>query len=78
MGRACVATDIGENRVDLDHGRAGVLAAPEPSALANAVRRLIANPSERITLGEAARQRALSSYAWPVLARQFVSALDLR
>jgi glycosyltransferase involved in cell wall biosynthesis len=78
MARAIVATDIGENRVDLDQGRAGLLAAPNPTSLAHAIDQLAADPALRAQLGAAARQRALSHYAWPVLAQKLATALALK
>jgi glycosyltransferase involved in cell wall biosynthesis len=77
MGRACVATDIGENRVDLDAGRAGVLVGVNPSSLAEGILRLVSDPAEGARLGAAARDRAVKHYAWPVLARRLASALGV-
>lgn len=75
MGRACVATDIGENRVDLDDGKAGALAAPNPRALADAIDGLAHSPAIRDLLGKRARARALQKYDWKVLARAMSAAL---
>jgi glycosyltransferase involved in cell wall biosynthesis len=73
MGRACVATDIGENRVDLDDGKAGALAAPNPRALADGIDGLAHSPAIRDAFGKRARARALQKYDWKVLA-SFMSA----
>jgi glycosyltransferase involved in cell wall biosynthesis len=70
MGRACVATAIGENCVDLDEGRCGVLVKHGPESLADGIERLCADPEVRHQLGSAARQRAEALYNWPLLARR--------
>jgi glycosyltransferase involved in cell wall biosynthesis len=75
MARACVATDIGENRVDLDHGSAGILVVPGAESLAGAITKLAENASERTRIGEAARARARSVYDWGKLARRMFDAL---
>ncbi len=75
MGRACVATAIGENVVDLDQGRCGVLAEPGAEALARAIGPLCEQPRLRAELGGAARRRARAVYDWRVLARRFTEAL---
>jgi glycosyltransferase involved in cell wall biosynthesis len=76
MARACVGTDIGENRVDLEHGKAGLLVDPAPEALAKAIARLAENAGERLRLGEAARARALEFYDWRRLAARMAEALE--
>jgi glycosyltransferase involved in cell wall biosynthesis len=75
MGRACVATDIGENRVDLDTGRVGLLVEPNAAALAAGIKRLIHDEAARAQFGSGARERAVSTYAWPILAKKFVAAV---
>jgi glycosyltransferase involved in cell wall biosynthesis len=77
MGRACVATAIGENVVDLDGGRCGVLARPGAEGLLEGVRQLVGNPDRRVQLGTAARERAVAVYDWPRLAERLVAALGL-
>lgn len=55
-GRAVIATDIGENRAVIEHGRSGVLVNPgDADALAGAAVRLLKDEKERQRLGEAAR-----------------------
>jgi polysaccharide biosynthesis protein PelF len=55
---AIVATDVGGVREAL--GDAGVLVNPrDPGAMAEAIRRLLTSPQERLRLGERARDRAL-------------------
>src|SRR5207302_8882096 len=70
MGRPCVATAIGENRIDLDGGRCGSLAEPGAELLAEAISHLCTNPARRQELGVRARERALALYDWPVLAKK--------
>lgn len=77
MGRACVATDIGENRTDLDQGRAGLLVAPGNEALLEGILALSSDPARRRQLGDAARQRAETIYHWPKLAERLASAAGL-
>jgi glycosyltransferase involved in cell wall biosynthesis len=75
MGRACVATGIGENRVDLDDGRCGSLAEPGAERLAEAISELCTNAARRQELGMRARERALAVYDWPVLAKQMAESV---
>lgn len=69
MGRACVATAIGENCVDLDNSACGELVNPGASALAEGIVRLVADPEGRESKGRLARARAREYYDWRVLAR---------
>jgi len=56
-GKAVIATDIGENRAVIAHGRNGVLVNPgDADALAGAAIRLLSDERERERLGEAARR----------------------
>jgi glycosyltransferase involved in cell wall biosynthesis len=77
MGRACVATAIGENCVDLNDGECGVLVKPGHDDLLQGVASLCTQPERRERLGRAARRRAMKMYDWPVLAEQVASALGL-
>jgi glycosyltransferase involved in cell wall biosynthesis len=78
MGRACVATAIGENCIDLDYGKAGVLVEPDDNALLDGITTLCENSELRVALGKAARVRAESIYDWSILASRMASALDLK
>lgn len=78
MGRACVATAIGENCADLDGGKCGVLVKPGAALLAEAISGLLQDEERRNALGRAARERALACYDWPVLAERFVRAIGLK
>lgn len=77
MARASVATAIGENCVDLDNGRCGILVEPGNENLLRGIATLCKQPSLRAELGRAARQRAEEVYDWPKLASRFVSALGM-
>lgn len=62
-GKACIATDVPGSRDIIEDGVSGLLVPPEdPSALANAIRRLMDDPDLRARLGAAARQRVLAHY----------------
>lgn len=73
MGRACVATSIGENCVDLEGGRCGVLVEPGATNLAKGIGQLLDNEMKRDEFGRAALLRALSVYDWRVLAARFAA-----
>ena len=75
MGRACVATAIGENRVDLQGGRCGVLVEPGPRPLLEGLSSLLEQPALRAELSRAARDRARQCYDWAVLAERFARAV---
>jgi glycosyltransferase involved in cell wall biosynthesis len=77
MGRACVATAIGENCVDLEDGKCGVLVSPNADALFEGVHELVSNPERRTRLGADARRRAVTVYDWSVLVKRLRDALDL-
>jgi glycosyltransferase involved in cell wall biosynthesis len=77
MGKACVATAIGENCVDLDKGNAGVLVSPESSDLLRGVLTLCEDKELCSVLGEKSRQRALELYDWSKLAAGMAKSLAL-
>ncbi len=77
MGRACVGTDIGENRTDLDQGRCGVLAPPGDEGLLEGILALTGDVERRTALGEAARRRAEEIYHWPKLAERLAIAAGM-
>lgn len=78
MGRACVATAIGENCIDLDAGLAGVLVKPGHANLLKGIADLCEQTERRTELGKAARQRAEAIYDWSKLAERMVDALGLK
>lgn len=62
-GLPCVATDAGGPRDIIDHGRTGLLVPRrEPDALADALERLVSDPSLRRRLGAAAKEEAFSRF----------------
>jgi glycosyltransferase involved in cell wall biosynthesis len=76
MGRASVATAIGENCVDLDYGKCGILVKPGTDDLFSAIHALSGDAVRRSELGAAARGRALNVYDWNILVQSFVGALE--
>ena len=75
MGRACVATAIGENCVDLDQGACGNLIEPGVMPLSEAIVKLASQPEKRTEFGRLSRARALAVYDWPVLAKKMADVL---
>ena len=62
-GRACIATDVPGSRDLIEHGRRGWLVPPEDeAALAEAIHHLLAQPSRRVQLGQAAQVRVAQQY----------------
>ena len=78
MGRACVATAIGENCVDLDDGKSGILVDHGNDNLLRGLALLCERPELRTQLGRAARQRASAIYDWTVLAKKMADRLGLQ
>lgn len=76
MGRACVATAIGENCVDLENGKCGMLAEVGTDHLFAAIHSLCLDPDRRTQLGAAARRRAVTTYDWDVLVKSLIAALE--
>lgn len=78
MGKACVATAIGENCVDLDFGRCGILVKPSNNDLLKGIIKLCKHPWLRDKLGYAARKRAEELYDWPKLAARLVTFIGIK
>ncbi len=74
-GRAIVATGIGENIVDLDHGNAGLLCAPDNANLGEKILTLVEDAQLRHTLGAHARARAVEHYDTSALAPRLYEAI---
>ncbi|HMF75062.1 MAG TPA: glycosyltransferase [Bryobacteraceae bacterium] len=75
MGRACVATNIGENCVDLAGGACGVLCEPGSESLCGAIVDLCRDAERRKQLGRSARKRAELFYDWQRLAGRLLTAI---
>jgi glycosyltransferase involved in cell wall biosynthesis len=75
MGKANVATKLGENIFDLDHGKCGLLVEHGQAPLIEAVRTLNNDARQRETLGELARRKACEVFDWKVLARKMAQAV---
>lgn len=74
-GAPVVARDTVFNREVLtDDG--GVFAAPDPVAIAEAVRNLMASPQERERLAQVSRARAESTYSWDRVCAAYESELE--
>lgn len=69
QGKAIVATRIGAEGIVGEHG-AEFIFADDPDAFANAVIDVLKDKALRERLGVAARARAESDYAWPILGRR--------
>jgi glycosyltransferase involved in cell wall biosynthesis len=65
-GVPVVASAVGGLTDTVVHGETGVLVPPrDANAVANATRRLLADPEYRRTLGAAGHRRVRSRYTWP-------------
>jgi len=75
-GKPIVATGIAGYRSVLEHGREGLLVEPEnESALAEAIIRVLRDPSLRSSMGEQGRLKA-QQYDWPIVARRVLSMYE--
>jgi glycosyltransferase involved in cell wall biosynthesis len=63
MGKAIVSTELGAEGIEAVRGR-DLLVEDEPAAFAEAVNRLLAEPSLAAHIGQSARQLAVGRYAW--------------
>jgi glycosyltransferase involved in cell wall biosynthesis len=68
MGKAIVSTTLGAEGIEVVPGR-DLLVEDEPAAFAEAVNRLLAEPSRAARIGQSARQLAVERYAWSGAAR---------
>ena len=75
MGRAIVATRIGENITDLDNGRCGRLAADSQDFLTK-IKALQRSPLLRRELGRRARERAEKIYDFSILRKKLYDFLN--
>jgi glycosyltransferase involved in cell wall biosynthesis len=76
-GRPVVSTSAGGPSETIIDGETGLLVPPEdPSALASALLRLLADPDERARMGQAGRARALAHFSAEAMARPYIAAFD--
>jgi glycosyltransferase involved in cell wall biosynthesis len=67
-----VATDVSSHASILDGGRCGLLVRPnDPSALATAMLKLVADPDRAVAMGAAGRARARERYSLERMAREY-------
>ena len=72
-GVPVIATRSGGTPEIVDHGRTGLLVEDNtPAELAAAMRQMLNNPGERMSMGERARQRVASRYTWRQFAMQYL------
>jgi glycosyltransferase involved in cell wall biosynthesis len=76
MGRAVVASRIGDMPAAIADGETGLLVEPgDQHALADALERLLADPAEAARMGRAARSRAEAMCSWEAVAERAETAL---
>jgi glycosyltransferase involved in cell wall biosynthesis len=63
MGKAIVSTTLGAEGIAAVPGR-DLLVEDQPTAFADAVRRLLADPGLAARIGQSARQLAMDLYGW--------------
>lgn len=68
MGKAIVSTTLGAEGIEAVPGR-DLLVEDQPAAFANAVSRLLTEPSLAARIGQSARRLAVERYAWSGAAR---------
>lgn len=68
LGKAVVGGDIPAVREVIEHGRDGLVSAPEPAALADALGALLSDAPRREAMGAEGRAKVERLYSWPRLA----------
>jgi phosphatidylinositol alpha-mannosyltransferase len=71
-----VASDIPGYREVVTEETGALVPPDDPEALAGAIGDLLADEPARIERGRAARERAMSEYAWPLLARRLTACYE--
>jgi starch synthase len=73
-GTAVAASRVGGIPEVVADGETGLLVPPDdPSALADALNTLLADPGLAAAMGEAGRRRAVAEFGWPAIAAQTVA-----
>jgi glycosyltransferase involved in cell wall biosynthesis len=77
LGRAVVATDVGDVSSAVIDGETGFVVPPQdPEALADALERVISDPALAERLGAEGRGRVLSASSWETVAARVEAELD--
>ena len=71
-----VASDIPGYREVVTEETGALVPPDDPKALAEAVQALLADEPTRTARGRAARERAVSEYAWPLLSRRLADCYE--
>jgi phosphatidylinositol alpha-mannosyltransferase len=71
-----VASDIPGYREVVTEETGALVPPDDPGALADAIAGLLSDETARIERGRAARERAKSEYAWPILARRLADCYE--
>jgi glycosyltransferase involved in cell wall biosynthesis len=76
-GKACLASDIPNNRVAAQEGDEVLFVDPaDTEAVASAINGLLDEPSRRVDLGRRARRTVMRHFHWDVLAQQMVAVYE--
>jgi phosphatidylinositol alpha-mannosyltransferase len=71
-----VASDIPGYREVVTEETGSLVTPDDPEALADAIQALLGDEAARAERGRAARERAMSEYAWPLLARRLADCYE--
>jgi phosphatidylinositol alpha-mannosyltransferase len=71
-----VASDIPGYREVVTEQTGALVPPDDPEALAETIAALLADEQVRVERGRAARERAVSEYAWPLLARRLADCYE--
>jgi phosphatidylinositol alpha-mannosyltransferase len=71
-----VASDIPGYRAVVTEETGSLVPPDDPQALADGIQALLADEPARVERGRAARERAMSEYAWPLLARRLADCYE--
>ena len=75
LGLPVVATNEGGPREIIVEGQSGFLVEATPTTLAEKIKWLLAHPTERQTMGQAAATRAEEKYSWAQGAQDFLTTI---